>query len=124
MEDETERDRRTDEVDRAIGRADYAWAPSGLVGESKAASLVSALAGIFALILAALLDAVRRRLACGIARLDMRSATADAADDHFAEIDVWDWHWGRSHGHRSPVGLTVPHRQADGGATPGFADLH
>jgi len=34
--------------------AGYAWAPSGLVGELKPAGLVSALAGIFALILAAL----------------------------------------------------------------------
>lgn len=53
MEDKADRNRRTDEIERGMG-SEYAWAPSGLVGGLKAAGLVSALAGIFALILAAL----------------------------------------------------------------------
>src|SRR4051812_43132173 len=83
MEDGTERNRRADEVDRAIGRADYAWAPSRLVGELKAASLVSALAGIFALILAALSTlsvvawlAALLALICGLRLLMPRMTTS------------------------------------------------
>jgi hypothetical protein len=54
MEGKAERNRRPDAIERGVSNAQYAWAPSGLVGEMKAASLISALTGIFALILAAL----------------------------------------------------------------------
>ncbi len=53
MEDKAGRNRRPDAIERGVSDAQLAWAPSGLVGEMKAASLVSALAGIFALSLAA-----------------------------------------------------------------------
>ena len=55
MEGKAERNRRPDEIERGVwDGGQYAWAPSGLVGEMKAAGLISALTGIFALILAAL----------------------------------------------------------------------
>src|SRR5436190_11758913 len=80
MEDETERNRRGDEIKR--GMSEEAWAPSGLVGELKAASLVSALAGIFALILAALSTlsgvawvAALLALICGVRLLMPRMTT-------------------------------------------------
>jgi hypothetical protein len=61
----------------------YAWAPSGLVGAVKAAGLVSALAGIFALILAALSPlsgvawlAALLALTCGLRLLMPRMTTS------------------------------------------------